>query len=64
MIVFFQSTHRSINEVICHGIPDCRELKVGDIVNIDISVYYKGYHSDLNETYTVGNVDQKQDFDP
>jgi methionyl aminopeptidase len=45
-----------VNEVICHGIPDCRELKDGDIVNIDISVYYNGYHGDLNETFCVGTV--------
>jgi hypothetical protein len=34
----------SINEVICHGIPDRRPLEEGDIVNVDVSVYYKGYH--------------------
>ena len=44
----------SVNEVICHGIPDMRPLEDGDIVNIDISVYYKGMHSDLNETFFVG----------
>ena len=36
------------------GIPDMRELQEGDIVNIDVSVYYNGYHADLNETYFVG----------
>jgi len=45
--------------VICHGIPDCRPLENGDIVNIDITVYKDGYHGDLNETFTVGNVEQK-----
>ncbi|XP_060600510.1 methionine aminopeptidase 1-like [Ruditapes philippinarum] len=49
----------SVNEVICHGIPDSRKLEDGDIVNVDISVYYKGYHGDLNETFFVGNVDEK-----
>ncbi|KAG6749376.1 hypothetical protein POTOM_046420 [Populus tomentosa] len=49
---------RSINEVICHGIPDARKLKHGDIVNVDVTVYYKGVHGDLNETYFVGNVDE------
>ena len=44
-------------QVICHGIPDMYELKDGDIINLDISVYYGGYHADLNETYFVGNVD-------
>jgi methionyl aminopeptidase len=35
---------RSVNECICHGIPDLRPLKEGDIVNVDISVYYQGMH--------------------
>jgi methionyl aminopeptidase len=48
----------SVNEVICHGIPDLRELQDGDIVNIDVSVYYNGYHGDLNETFLVGAVDE------
>ena len=44
-------------QVICHGIPDKRPLEEGDIVNVDVSAYYKGYHGDLNETYVVGQVD-------
>ena len=48
----------SINEQICHGIPDFRPLEDGDIVNLDISVYFKGMHSDLNETFYCGNVDK------
>jgi len=48
----------SVNEIICHGIPDSRPLQDGDIVNIDVSVYYGGFHTDLNETYLVGNVDE------
>lgn len=55
---FPKSCCTSVNEVICHGIPDFRPLLDGDIVNIDISVYYHGYHADLNETYLVGNVDE------
>lgn len=48
----------SVNEVICHGIPDYREVQDGDIVNIDVTVYNAGgYHGDLNETFCVGNVD-------
>lgn len=47
----------SINEVICHGIPDQRKLQEGDIINIDVSLYYDGMHGDLNETYPVGRVD-------
>ncbi|RRT68855.1 hypothetical protein B296_00037959 [Ensete ventricosum] len=46
---------RSVNEVICHGIPDaslscCRKLKDGDIVNVDVTVYYKGVHGELSYT--------------
>jgi methionine aminopeptidase len=50
---------RSVNEVICHGIPDTRPLQDGDIVNIDITAYYEGFHGDVNATYLVGNVDEK-----
>jgi len=56
---FPKSCCTSVNEVICHGIPDTRPLEDGDIVNVDITVYYKGYHGDLNETFCVGNVDEK-----
>ncbi|KAJ3191036.1 Methionine aminopeptidase 1 [Irineochytrium annulatum] len=55
---FPKSCCTSVNEVICHGIPDRYELQDGDIVNIDVSCFSKdGYHSDLNSTYLVGNVD-------
>ncbi|KAF8959056.1 peptidase M24, structural domain-containing protein [Flammula alnicola] len=53
-----KSVCTSVNEVICHGIPDQRKLKEGDIVNIDVSVYYDGFHGDLNETYPVGEIDE------
>lgn len=43
--------------MICHGIPDRRPLEDGDIVNVDVTVFLKGYHGDLNETYVVGSVD-------
>jgi methionyl aminopeptidase len=43
--------------VICHGIPDKRELEDGDIVNIDVTLFKYGVHGDLNETFLVGNVD-------
>lgn len=57
---FPKSLCTSVNEVICHGIPDLRPLEEGDIVNLDISVYKNGYHSDLNETIIVGqSVDEK-----
>jgi methionyl aminopeptidase len=52
---FPKSVCTSLNEVICHGIPDQRALKDGDILNIDISVYHEGFHADLNETFYVGD---------
>ncbi|CAO3677479.1 unnamed protein product [Umbelopsis vinacea] len=48
----------SVNEVICHGIPDKRPLQEGDIVNLDVSCYFEGYHGDTNATYCVGKVDE------
>ena len=56
---FPKSCCTSVNEVVCHGIPDLRPLQDGDIINIDISVYHKGYHGDLNETYFVGKPDME-----
>ncbi len=53
---FPRSCCTSVNEIICHGIPDTRPLQEGDIVNLDISVYKDGFHGDLNETYFVGTV--------
>lgn len=52
---FPKSFCTSVNEVVCHGIPDQRPLEDGDIVNLDVSIYYLGFHSDLNETYYVGD---------
>ena len=46
---FPKSVCTSVNESICHGIPDMRELREGDIVNIDVSTYVGGFHGDLNE---------------
>mmetsp|Transcript_23616 Transcript_23616/g.50543 ORF Transcript_23616/g.50543 Transcript_23616/m.50543 type:complete len:412 (-) Transcript_23616:118-1353(-) len=55
---FPKSVCTSVNEVICHGIPDYREVQDGDIVNVDVTTYSRGgYHGDLNETFCVGNVD-------
>ncbi len=47
----------SVNEVICHGIPDDRPLEDGDIVNIDVTAYIDGVHGDCNATFLVGDVD-------
>lgn len=52
---FPKSICTSINEVICHGIPDQRKLVDGDIINLDITLYHGGFHGDINETYYVGD---------
>jgi len=56
---FPKSCCTSVNEVICHGIPDDRKLKEGDIINIDITVYKDGYHGDCSEMFVVGECDDK-----
>jgi methionyl aminopeptidase len=53
---FPKSSCTSVNEVICHGIPDDTELLEGDIVNVDITAYKNGMHGDLNATFPVGEV--------
>jgi methionyl aminopeptidase len=55
---FPKSICTSVNEVICHGIPDSRKLQNGDIVNIDVTVYREGVHGDTNATFLVGQVDE------
>ena len=55
---FPKSCCTSVNEVICHGIPDLRPLQNGDILNIDITVFHRGFHGDLNETFLIGEVDE------
>jgi methionyl aminopeptidase len=54
---FPKSLCTSVNEVICHGIPDSRALVDGDIVNLDVTVYADGVHGDTNATFFVGDVD-------
>ncbi len=54
---FPKSVCTSVNEVICHGIPDSRALLDGDIVNIDVTCYIDGVHGDTNATFFVGDVD-------
>ncbi|WP_326821192.1 type I methionyl aminopeptidase [Streptosporangium sp. NBC_01756] len=49
----------SINEVICHGIPDDTVLRDGDIVNIDITAFIGGVHGDTDATFLVGDVDEE-----
>ncbi|XP_034780868.2 methionine aminopeptidase 1D, mitochondrial-like [Acipenser ruthenus] len=55
---FPKSVCTSVNNVVCHGIPDSRPLQDGDIINIDVTVYLNGYHGDTSETFLVGNVDE------
>jgi methionyl aminopeptidase len=55
---FPKSICTSVNEVICHGIPDDRPLAEGDIVNLDVTTYAEGVHGDTNATFCVGRVDE------
>jgi methionyl aminopeptidase len=54
-----KSVCTSVNEVICHGIPDSRPLEDGDIINIDVTCFVDGVHGDTNATFFVGNVDDE-----
>jgi methionyl aminopeptidase len=48
----------SLNEVICHGIPDDTVVEDGDIVNIDVTAFKNGVHGDLNKTFAAGSASQ------
>jgi methionyl aminopeptidase len=54
---FPKSLCTSVNEVICHGIPDDRPLRDGDLVNLDVTIYLDGVHGDTNATFLVGTAD-------
>jgi methionyl aminopeptidase len=56
---FPKSVCTSVNEVICHGIPDDRKLLDGDIVNLDVTIFLDGVHGDTNATFFAGNVDDE-----
>ena len=56
---FPKSLCSSVNEVICHGIPDSRVVEDGDIVNIDITAFLDGVHGDTNATFLAGEVDEE-----
>lgn len=56
---FPKSVCSSVNEVICHGIPDDRPLQDGDIVNIDITAYKNGVHGDTSAMFTAGDVSEE-----
>jgi methionyl aminopeptidase len=53
---FPKSSCTSVNEVICHGIPDDTVLEEGDVVNLDVTAYLDGMHGDLNATFVVGEA--------
>ena len=56
---FPKSCCTSVNEVICHGIPDARPLDDGDIVKIDVTAYIGGVHGDTCATFFCGEVDEQ-----
>ncbi|WP_313547553.1 type I methionyl aminopeptidase [Corynebacterium sp.] len=56
---FTKSTCVSLNEIVCHGIPDSTVIQDGDIVNIDVTAYKNGVHGDTNATFLAGNVSEE-----
>jgi methionyl aminopeptidase len=56
--VFTKSLCTSLNEVVCHGVPDSTVVRDGDIVNIDITAFKHGVHGDTNATFLAGDVDE------
>ena len=57
---FPKSVCTSLNEVICHGIPNAKDvLKDGDILNIDVTTKLNKFHGDTNKTFLIGNVDEE-----
>ena len=56
---FPKSLCSSLNEVICHGIPDSTVVQDGDICNIDITAFIHGVHGDTNATFLAGEVDEE-----
>jgi len=56
---FPKSLCTSVNEVVCHGIPDSTVLADGDVVNVDVTAYLDGMHGDTNATFGCGDVDEE-----
>lgn len=56
---FEKSCCTSLNEVICHGIPDSTIMQDGDILNVDVTAFIHGVHGDTNATFLVGDVDPR-----
>ena len=58
-VPFLKSLCTSVNEVICHGVPDSTVLREGDLVKVDITAYKNGVHGDNCATFLVGEVDEE-----
>jgi methionyl aminopeptidase len=56
---FPKSCCTSINEVVCHGIPSDRALRAGDIINVDVTHIYEGFHGDTSATFYVGKASEE-----
>ncbi|HEV7964170.1 MAG TPA: type I methionyl aminopeptidase [Actinoplanes sp.] len=56
---FPKSCCTSLNEVICHGIPDTTVIEDGDIINVDVTAYINGVHGDTDATFCVGDVSEE-----
>ncbi|WP_151548788.1 MULTISPECIES: type I methionyl aminopeptidase [Corynebacterium] len=56
---FPKSCCTSVNEIVCHGIPDATVVQDGDIVNVDITAYKNGVHGDTNATFLAGDVSEE-----
>jgi methionyl aminopeptidase len=54
---YTKSLCTSVNEVVCHGIPDSRPLQRGDIINLDVTAFIEGMHGDTSATFAVGGVE-------
>ncbi|HEY1486867.1 MAG TPA: type I methionyl aminopeptidase, partial [Micromonosporaceae bacterium] len=56
---FPKSCCTSLNEVICHGIPDSTVIQDGDIINVDVTAFINGVHGDTDATFCVGDVSEE-----
>jgi methionyl aminopeptidase len=56
---FPRSCFTSVNEIMCHGIPDTRPLEEGDIINVEVTGLKDGFNGSLSETFCVGKVDDE-----
>uniref|UniRef100_A0A0E0AKE4 Methionine aminopeptidase n=1 Tax=Oryza glumipatula TaxID=40148 RepID=A0A0E0AKE4_9ORYZ len=54
---FPKSICTSLNECVCHGVPDSTQLQTGDIINVDVNVFLNGYHGGASRTFVCGEVD-------